>query len=92
MPENEKDAWGAWTEDALSAWRDNREGRWFKDLGYEFQDVLNAHRYGYERTATKPDDPGWHACTCGWEGYWSAFHNHVANHLRARVIPPGGTS
>lgn len=62
------------------------------DVGYALQDVLNTHRYVYERKGSKPDDPGWHECTCGWEGYWSGFHNHVANHLRfVATAPPAGS-
>ena len=76
----------------LAAWRENREPGWFRDIGYALQDVLTAHRYDYKRKGSKPDDPGWHECTCGWEGYWSSFHPHVADHLRAcvtdRRIPP----
>ena len=69
----------------LETWREVRGSGWFKDYGYELQDVLRHHRYDYNRKGAKPDDPGWHACTCGWEGYWSGFEPHVADHLRAVV-------
>lgn len=71
--------------DALVEWRRQRGPDWQHDVGYQLQDVLRAHRYDYDRKGSKPDDPGWHACTCGWEGYWSSFHPHVADHLRAAV-------
>lgn len=76
-------------KDALSAWRENREGEWFRDIGYAFENALSQHQYDIRRRGSKPEDPGWHECSCGWEGYWSDFHPHVADHLRARVIPPG---
>lgn len=62
----------------------------------EFEDV-NGHRacdsqarwvarcYIYDGHPT-PGKPGWHHCTCGWEGYWSGFHPHVTDHLRAVVL------
>lgn len=73
--------------DDLSAWRENRDGKWFRDIGYALQDVLQGHRYEIRKKGSKPDDPGWHECSCGaWEGYWSDFHPHVADHLRAVVV------
>lgn len=54
--------------------------------------VMRQHYYKVqERTATKPDDPGWHACTCGWEGYWSDYQPHVAAEQIKHVISPGQT-
>jgi hypothetical protein len=67
-------------------WRESRELGWWRDIGYILQGVLQDHRYVYWVSGSKPDDPGWHACSCGWEGYWSAFHPHVADHLRAVVM------
>ena len=65
-----------------ASWRKNREGRWYDDIGYKIQDILTKHRYVIEDRGSKPDDPGWHACTCGWEGYWSDFHPHLADLIR----------
>lgn len=68
------------------AWRLSREPGWHKDVGYELQTVLGAHQYEY-RAVPKADDPGWHACSCGnWEGYWSDFHPHVTDQLRAVAV------
>ena len=65
------------------SWRRNRERGWYRDVGYALQDVLRAHRYDLRKKGSKPDDPGWHECSCGeWEGYWSSFEPHVADHLR----------
>ena len=70
----------------VDQWRDNRESGWYTDIGYALEGVLRKHQYNYKATNSKPDDPGWHACTCGdWEGYWSDFEPHVADHLRALV-------
>jgi hypothetical protein len=68
----------------IDGWRDTREFGWYNDVGYQFQDVLNRHIYESWKPGvkTKQDDPGWHPCRCGWEGYWAMYHNHVANHLR----------
>lgn len=77
----------AWANLVRSAWRWNRERGWFHDIGYTLQDVLRTHRYDTRTKGSKPDDPGWHECSCGaWEGYWSDFHPHVADHLRAVVV------
>lgn len=70
----------------MTAWRDNREPGWHKDVGFALQDVLNQHQYLYERKGTQPDDPGWHECSCGWEGYWHGFNPHVADRLREVVV------
>lgn len=70
----------------LSAWRENREKGWTRDIGYRLQDVLSEHRYEYDNKGAKPQDPGWHTCSCGgWQGYWSGFEPHVADMLRAVV-------
>lgn len=45
--------------------------------------TLRQHRYDIHDRASKPTDPGWHACSCGWEGYWSDWHPHVADRIRA---------
>lgn len=72
----------------LEEWRENREPRWYLDFGYAIQDVIQHHRYAYERKGDKPDDPGWHECSCGeWAGYWSGFEPHVVDHLRALLAP-----
>jgi hypothetical protein len=77
----------------LSDWRKSREPRWYRDIGYALQDVLGDHRFDLKNKGAKPDDPGWHACTCGeWEGYWSSFHPHVADHLRVVALRDRGTS
>ena len=70
---------------SLSDWRENRETGWTSDIGYALQDVLRDHTYLVHTPSTKAGDPGWHPCSCGWEGYWSEFHPHVADHLRAVV-------
>lgn len=73
--------------DGAEAWRESREPGWFRDVGYVFEKVLGEHRYDIKRKGIKPDDPGWHECSCGnWQGYWSGFHPHLADHLRAAVI------
>jgi hypothetical protein len=45
--------------------------------------VLRKHRYDYTKNATssRPGDPGWNVCDCGWEGYWCNFQPHVAEEL-----------
>ena len=73
--------------DALGSWRLGRSPGWTKDIGYQLQDVLQSHRYELRDGGSKPTDPGWHPCSCGaWEGYWSWFHPHVADVLRALVL------
>lgn len=74
--------------DGFEVWRDDHGPQWFRDVGYALEDVVRKHRYEYDRKGIKPDDPGWHECSCGaWQGYWSGFHSHVADHLRALVEP-----
>lgn len=73
----------------LEAWRENRERFWYLDVGYSLQAVLRAHRYDTRTRGTKPSDPGWHPCSCGWEGYWSSFEPHVADQLRSVVVAAG---
>lgn len=77
---------GATGVEEISAWRGERGPGWTRDIGYALGDVLDRHRYDTRSRASKPDDPGWHPCSCGWEGYWSAFHDHVADHLRQVVL------
>lgn len=74
----------------LRAWRANRDRGWSRDVGYSLQDVLGAHHYDLSNKGSRPEDPGWHTCRCGWEGYWIDFHPHVADHLRGVVIPASG--
>jgi len=67
----------------LAQWCESREPGWYHDIGYRIQDVLRGHGYETCKKGSKPDDPGWHECTCGeWEGYWSGFQPHVTDHLR----------
>lgn len=73
------------SETDIAAWRENRGPLWYTDIGYVLQDILRDHRYQAHIPSMKHGDPGWHACTCGWEGYWSEFDGHVANYLRAAV-------
>ena len=70
---------------SLSDWRENREPGWTKDIGYQLEGVLIEHVYLVHAPVIKAGDPGWHPCSCGWEGYWSSFNEHVADHLRAVV-------
>ena len=79
---------GEKVERADASWRAARDHPgWYNDIGWQLQDVLTAHHYRSDRPGTeKVGDPGWHPCTCGWEGYWSAFKPHVADHLREVVI------
>jgi hypothetical protein len=44
---------------------------------------LRGHRYDTSDRASKPHDPGWHACSCGWEGYWCDWQPHVAEQIAA---------
>lgn len=44
-------------------------------------DELRRHDYDYRNKGEKPDDPGWHACRCGWEGYWCDYQPHVAERI-----------
>lgn len=75
----------------LSRWREDRGQGWYKDFGYALQRVLNQHIYNSHLIgAERPDDPGWHPCRCGWEGYYSDFHPHVADYLRATVLAVQG--
>ena len=47
-------------------------------------DTLQGHRYDYNDKGSKPNDPGWHACSCGeWEGYWCAFESE---HLSVEIL------
>lgn len=51
-----------------------------------FTRAPRGHRYDLSAKGSRPSDPGWHECSCReWEGYWSAFEPHVADHLRAAV-------
>lgn len=53
----------------------------YTDEYWAVMDVLGAHRYDYNIPTSKTDSPGWNACTCGWEGYWSEFHPHVTEQM-----------
>lgn len=66
-------------------WRKNRESGWHRDIGYQLQEVLGAHRYEVMITGS---DIGRHACSCGtWAGYWTDFFPHLADALRAVTLP-----
>lgn len=68
----------------LNSWRDNREPGWYNDIGYKIQDALRKHLYqDWIRIEGKV---GWHACKCGWEGYWCDFEPHVVDYLREVVV------
>lgn len=68
-------------------WRVNtRATKSYNDIGYAIQDVIDSHSYRYDLKGDKPDDPGWHECSCGWEGYWAGFNNHVTNCIREVVV------
>lgn len=69
---------------SIDAWRDNREPGWQHDIGYRLQRVLTRHTYLHGNLRS---EVGWHPCVCGWEGYWSDFEPHVADFLRAEVVP-----
>ena len=54
------------------------------DIGWAVLDTVRAHRYDYVRpcvTPGKEDDRGWHACRCGWEGYWTGFEPHLTDSI-----------
>lgn len=70
----------------LSEWREDRSKYYFQDIGYLLQHVVRSHRYESRNRGTQRlNDPGWHPCSCGWEGYWHGFEPHVADELRALV-------
>jgi hypothetical protein len=74
-----------------SGWRESREKYWYHDVGYRLEVALRSHRYEVGAKGDKPDDPGWNECSCRtWEGYWSGWHSHVADHLRS--VATDGTS
>lgn len=56
-------------------------------------DELRKHYYDTRTRGSKPDDPGWHPCTCGWEGYWCDWQPHVAEKITATLPgdPGAGT-
>lgn len=74
------------TDDDFAAWRDDRGPYWFADIGYSIQSELRSHIYDYTNRGDRLDDPGWHVCACGWQGYWVDFHPHVADRLRALLL------
>lgn len=51
-------------------------------------DTLRGHLYDYRSRGSKPDDPGWHPCSCGWEGYWCDWQPHVAEQIVAALPAP----
>lgn len=52
------------------------ERKW---INWFITDELSKHYFDYNLSGAKPDDPGWHQCTCGlWEGYWVDYDPHVA--------------
>lgn len=48
---------------------------------------LAVHRFHAE-WRLRDDDPGWHGCSCGWEGYWIDWQPHVAERVIAAVYGP----
>ena len=77
----------------LSGWRMERGEKWYKELGWAFLSVVQSHRYDYADKGDKPDDPGWHVCTCRtWQGYWTGFDTHVTNHLRKEALENYGAA
>jgi hypothetical protein len=44
-------------------------------------DLLRGHLYDYRDKGSKPVDPGWHACKCGWQGHWCDYQPHVAQKI-----------
>lgn len=61
------------------------EARWV------IRDALSTHRYESHRPGSdRPSDPGWHPCPCGWQGYWSSFEPHVAEHVCAALLAAPG--
>lgn len=50
-------------------------------------DALRAHHYDYRDKGEKPTDPGWHRCSCGWEGYWCDYQPHVAEQIVTALSP-----
>lgn len=50
-----------------------------EDLEHALGQVMLEHRYDYQNRGSKPEDPGWHKCTCPWEGYWFDHTPHVAH-------------
>jgi hypothetical protein len=51
-------------------------------------DELRRHHYDTRDEGANPSDPGWHACTCAWEGYWCDYHPHVAEQIAAALDAP----
>jgi hypothetical protein len=51
-------------------------------------DILRRHSYDYRNKGAKPHDPGWHACSCGWEGYWCDYQPHVAQQITGALDAP----
>ena len=49
-------------------------------------DVLRGHVWRSDVDGDlRVGDPGWHACSCGLQGYWSDFHPHLAAELAVVV-------
>ena len=66
--------------------------RFDDDVEYAVLTVLRHHIYRTDRQGNeRPDDPGWHPCTCGWEGYWSDYQPHVASHVTSDALGDTGT-
>ena len=49
-------------------------------------DELRKHYYDIRLKGSKPDDPGWHECSCGWEGYWCSWQPHVAERIYLEAV------
>lgn len=65
----------------MSSDADRGAARERRDDGWLRAEALRAHYYDIRDRGSKPEDPGWHVCTCGWEGYWIDWHTHVADIL-----------
>ena len=50
-------------------------------------DELRRHLYDTRDRGSKPTDPGWHVCSCGWEGYWCDWQPHVAEKITKALRP-----
>lgn len=55
------------------------------DVRWALLTEVRRHDYDTRDRRSRPDDPGWHGCSCGWEGYWCDWQPHVADHLTRMV-------
>lgn len=59
------------------------------DKEYIILTALRKHQYRYNAKTRRPDDPGWNACDCGWEGYWCDFHPHLTEEIVKKLEEAG---